>query len=248
LTVTTSLGSRKPEAEFLEEKKGLGQLLKGKSIPVVHIRQSNKGNAVIEFPSVGDKEKAKAALKESAKHFSDQDDRQVPLFLQGLSVGDKDAGAATEERLKEQNPSLANVTFVWLERKSKRGGYHYVPKLLTPRTSALTLLREGRVTCDVTYDSYRVRLWKVSPLTCAKCLQKGHVAAKCEAPKATCRNCGLAHDPGTCDKQTSCNWCKGESKADVNHPAHPQECPTWKEWARVANSEMEKFVGWNNNV
>jgi hypothetical protein len=246
ITLLSGVDEQRPQEEFLREKKAVGQILKGKGVIPVNIRQSRKGNIVIELASSGDKETAKETFKLKDIRYNDADEREVPLFFRGLQGKTEDEGKQLESELRESNPELSDAKFVWIKRKNRDGKETFVPKILAGRTLAQKLLSGYRVTNSERYDSYRVSLWKVSPLTCGKCLQRAHTAAKCTAMEPACRSCGESHEGG-CTNVVSCTWCKKEGKPDCNHPAKPQECPTWKGWADAANRDLAKFVGWTPN-
>ena len=121
-------------------------------------------------------------------------------------------------------------------------------KRITTRSGHTTSLVEATVTGKSNYDrlikeGFKLGLWskiyKVAPrnsmLQCYKCLQTGHLKARCPADKPLCINCGqndcsaLTSDT-TCSNAPHCINCNG------THSGVSRKCPVLKE---VENKQKE---------
>ncbi len=74
----------KPDEEFKKTKVKIGQIASKQNTNILEIRQSRLGNAVLSFASVGDRNTAKAHLKEANMQTRDEDDREIPIHAKGL--------------------------------------------------------------------------------------------------------------------------------------------------------------------
>ena len=244
LTVLLGLdGKRATEQEFKKTKMDLGKIASTGGTKILDIRQSAKGNAVLSFATIGDRNNAKTNLNEKKKNTWDENDKEIPIHAKGLraKTGEEEE---VEKDLKANNQVLEHTKFIWLDR-GKEGEKYRVPKIITNRTTAQLLLKTRLTTS--TYESHKLEIWKVTVHTCPKCLVPNPNHPKANCPKdPICRNCGdSGHAQEQCHAQSpKCFWCTLNKKQpeECGHAAQPQECPWHKAMTAKASNDLEHFV------
>jgi hypothetical protein len=218
----------------------------------VGIRQSSRGNAVLEFTSGSDKDEAKALLKEQypAHKIRDPLDRKVAVWVLHATAPDdnsreaKEASAAQlEEDLRIFNPALKtgewSATWVGQHRPKLR--------LLAPATVIVRLLKEGYVFTEGI--RHPIKLMPPLPTRCRKCLRFGCHSERCRN-KAACPHCAEDHGDAECpvkddNSKKSCAACKhyqlrDELEFEFSHGALDSHCPAWnEEKERLAREQTE---------
>ncbi|XP_035721742.1 uncharacterized protein LOC118449778 [Vespa mandarinia] len=88
-------------------------------------------------------------------------------------------------------------------------------------------LERGRI--DVGLTKVRVHELRQRPLTCHRCLARGHVVATCPATKSRTDLCYICGKPGhvakACTDKVACPVCTDAGRKQTNHRAGSWECP-----------------------
>ena len=244
LTVLTP--TKLTEEEFNNSfKQDIGKILTTQAkLHHVVIRKSIAGNAVITFSCEANKKIAKAQLQHLKWKINDQDDREIPIFVKGLSAKKQDQ-ESIETDLFESNPTLGkeknNIKIRWMERK-KNDRTFYVPKLLVKKTLAKQLLDDERIYSNITYNSYLVTLWKLRATNCYKCLSDKHNAFNCTSETSKCKKCsGTGHKDFDCKSKEKCQICF-DLGLNHEHTCEHNQCPTLIQRSEKMNEELNKLV------
>ncbi|CAG0880223.1 unnamed protein product [Cyprideis torosa] len=120
LTMMIGKGTRDDDATFNETKGSLKQILRNAvpDLKILQVRQSRRGNVVLTFPTVEDKNKAKVAMKEhqdtKMTEIRDQEEQKIALKIGGTPGVEKDI----HDSLAHHESALQ-----WCDTQARRTGW-----------------------------------------------------------------------------------------------------------------------------
>ena len=247
-SVTLSLdGRRMSEEAFGKVKKELCSILTPSTKNIrVSLRQSAKGNAVLEFPTKKEMDEAKYLLKGNNKYNNiyDEGDRKVSMWLKNFPYNKnvnleevKDTMILLNDVLKDKNFDLA-----WIGRDDSKKRL----KVTIPIRSYQALRKTKYIYLEM--ERFPIVLLNPLPYRCFHCLQFHRPDGNCTHLGA-CGNCGENHPASACTSNTSkCTACKhypfeNPDQVDMCHRVFDRSCPAWKEEsAKALNSLNSRLM------
>lgn len=192
---------------------------------VAKIRRTQKGELLLELKkdSTLTSSVCKQSLDEALKDLA-----KIKALSPEATLELKDLDEVTTEdeicqSLKDQFDIVASVRSL---RKAYGGTQTAVISLAVDQANALLSTDKVKISWTVC----RVRE-VFRPLKCFKCLDYGHVAAKCKDTDRTnlCRRCGQeGHFYKKCDKPPKCVLCTGDDGIPQGHITGSGRCPAFQ--------------------
>ncbi|KAG5877273.1 hypothetical protein JTB14_038309 [Gonioctena quinquepunctata] len=177
----------------------------------------------IQLTVEGDKEKADILVKEIRKNVADAEAKvktsDITIAISGIDM------ATTDEEVIEALASATGEKKDNVKLRSLRPGYYddQTAVVAMPRTSTLTMLKQGRL--RVGWISCPVRE-RIQLQRCYRCLDFGHRSQECrgEDRSKICMKCGkTGHKAKECVGTICCTACKTEG-----HKADQMRCPLFR--------------------
>ena len=219
-----------------------------RTIQFVRIRQSHRGNLVLQFPDKEQKLEAwsRIARKDKQMAIKDPDDKKIPIKVHYVPHQDSEILKAS---FFENNTSVLqhcteeDIEMYWIPvgKDLRNQPKFYILKLMAPQQTALKIINQGRLYVEL--ESYQCSLWKMTPRRCKKCLQFHHGEKFCRN-KMACAYCAEEHDSNTCPKTAPvrCTNCYTSKSDEHDHSALSNTCPAWIHECRKAQQEMIDFL------
>ncbi|XP_061729131.1 uncharacterized protein LOC133534053 [Cydia pomonella] len=186
-------------------------------ISTLRFRTAATGARMLELPpDIEDAEKAANELAEKLRGvLGDKANVQRPTKCAELRVTGLDDSVTADEVVTavatEGGCAPENIKPGVISRSRSGSGSLW---LSCPVIAAKKLVGTGRI--KVGWISARVVLLESKPLRCYRCLEKGHVGAKCDRDvdrSDLCYRCGMqGHKARECTAEASCAICKASGK------------------------------------
>lgn len=197
---------------------------------VTHIRQTAKGDLLLELDSTGDQNRTVDFQAQLVKSIGEE--AEVKTLIQGTLVEIKDIDEVTSSNdiltaLETLLVEAKDVSTVKSLKPSYRGTQRAVVSL--PSKIAEELVEKGKI--RIGWVICRVREL-IEPVKCFKCLGYGHQAHKCNGRddrSKLCRKCGQeGHIAKDCKNNPRCLLCNEEVGGGNKHATGSSKCPAYQ--------------------
>ena len=244
VAITIAPGSTKTCGEVLATARAKIRLSE-LGVPVSKIRQTMAGGLLIEIPGQDGPAKAdilagklQAVFEESKDIRIARPNKRAEIRIRGLDVSIQPR-EVKEAVAAEGGCSADDVRTGEILKRSPRGmGTVWVQ---CPVLAAKTLADKGKIV--IGWTTARVEVLRARPMTCYRCLEKGHTAGSCTSMKDrsdVCYNCGeRGHRARGCTSPPKCLVCFDAGVAS-NHRFGGWACnpPAPRKQRRVAGNKQ----------
>lgn len=216
-------------ADLLRKVKADSQL-KGLGEKVTHIRQTAKGDLLLELDSTGDQPQTAIFQAQLQGIIGKEADVRILSQETLIEIRDIDEVTTSEDvlqALESHVKETKGTTTVKTLRASYRGTQMAVISM--PRKVAEQVLERGKI--RIGWVICRIRE-AVKPVKCFKCFEFGHLAQKCRSENdrsKLCINCGKeGHIAKQCKNDPKCVLCSEEAVGGNKHATGSWKCPAYK--------------------